>query len=621
MNKFYFAITFIFLTVTLFAQERDTLRLAGIKCKLDKLVIHDNTYLNEVDISTSSISLSDMLQAIAKANAVNISINDGNNIIVSSNFSKARISDILYFVCSEYDLDIEIIGNIVSVYPYKPIVAIQPFTVVYDSLLNKISYDILNHKLVDVAKDISDKSGKNIIIPQHLYSKEISGYLTKVDFEDAILTLATTNDLILEVNENDIWTMIDNQQNTENRQRYVRRRKFSKEQLVIDSSGLITANITNGNAYDIILDICDKLKLNFHFISPINYQTSLFVSDATVETLFNVIFTGTECSYYFENNIYMFGMQSEKANINTTDIFQMKYRTITKVVEIIPLTIKKGVEVNVFPDLNSIIISGDSKQVSRIKQFLTSIDKSVPLITMEIIIVDVSKGFTTEVGLEMGYGNKPTETTGTLSPGINMQYGASSINRLINSFNGFGNVNLGTVSSNFYLNLKLMEDAGDIKLRSTPKLSTLNGHQATLTSGEKRYYKEVQSNFIGTQNPVQSESFTWQSVEANLIIKITPLVSLDNQITLDVDIEQSEFTAREEKEAPPGTATRKFKSIIRVLNGEMILLGGLERNSDEISSSGLPFLARIPVLRWLFGSSKKSKTTQKLSIFIKPTII
>lgn len=621
MNKqLLLLLTILLYSFTLNAQEKDSLRLATIKTKLDSLTVVDKMYLKEVDLSTSSITLSNFLQAIANANGVNISVKGGDNIVVSSNFSRAKIVDLLYFVCSEYHLDMEVIGNIVSVYPYKPVPVKNPFIIKYDSLHSKLTYDLINQNLVEVAKDISTKSGTNIIVPQSMYSKSVSGYLTGVAFEEAMAILATTNNLSIEEKQEGIWAFVDDN-SASNKKSYVRRRKFTQEQLVIDSTGLITANIYSGNMSDILIDVCHKLNLNYHFISPLNYQTALFISNVTLETFLNVLFAGTECGYYLESNIYMFGTQTDQHNMTSNEVFTMKYRTVTNLVEIIPTAIKKDVQVQVFPDLNSIILSGGSKQVARVKEFLHSIDQSVPLITMEVLIVDVTKGYVKEVGLDMGFGEKPVSSGGKISPGLNITAGASSINNLINRFNGFGNVNLGQVSNNFYISLKLLEESGDIKLRSTPKLSTLNGHPATMTSGEKKYYKEVQTNLMGTQNPIQSESYTWKSIEANLVIKITPLVSKDNQITLDVDIEQSEFTPREEKDAPPGTVTRKFKSIVRVEDGDMVLLGGIESSRDEINSSGLPFLARSRFFRWLFGSSKKSKSSQKLNIFIKPSVI
>ncbi len=136
-----------------------------------------------------------------------------------------------------------------------------------------------------------------------------------------------------------------------------------------------------------------------------------------------------------------------------------------------------------------------------------------------------------------------------------------------------------------------------------------------------RYYKESQTNFIGTQNPLQTNSYQWKNVEANMTLEILPYVSLDSCITLKVDLSQSEFTEQVAEDAPPGTTNRSFNSIIRVRNQEMVLLGGIERNLTGKTSSGLPFIARIPVLRWIFGYSSRTKKVQKLNVFIKPTII
>lgn len=463
---------------------------------------------------------------------------------------------------------------------------------------------------------IANLSGVNIIVPQSLYGKTVSGFVKSMALNDAIVTLASTNKLVIQRRDSDVWEMMTPEEKP------LLRRQFAQNQLLTDSLGMITANLSSGNIGDIIVDLCEKLGHNYFFITPLSGQTSLFVKNVDFETLLNVMFTGTSLGYYVDSGVYLFGTQGKENSLGTTKIYRMNYRTVTKIVDIIPQELKKGVQVQMFADLNSIIVSGDSRLVSRVVQFLKSIDESVPMITMDIMIVDVTKSVVMEAGITMGFGDKPIEKmSGTVSAGVNLSLGASSVNNLINSFNGLGVVNLGKVSNDFYASLKFLEGNGNIELRSTPKLSTLNGHEATMKSGETKYYKEILNNIIGSQNPIQSESFTWKSVEANLSVKITPLVSSDGQITLDVEIEQSEFTAREEKDAPPGTVTRKFKSMIRVKNEDMVLLGGLERNIHEKTSSGVPFIARIPVLKWLFGETKNNKSTQKLNIFIKPTLL
>ena len=195
------------------------------------------------------------------------------------------------------------------------------------------------------------------------------------------------------------------------------------------------------------------------------------------------------------------------------------------------------------------------------------------------------------------------------------------INNLLNSFNGFGSVKIGNVTPNFYANLKALENDGVIDIRSTPKLSALNGHEATLKIGNTKYYREQQSNIYGSLSAQSTTIEIYKPVEANLSVKIKPVVSGDDQITLDIEVKQEDFTDQISQYAPFNKVSREFKSLIRVKNQEMILLGGLEEKNSTDNSKGIPLLSRIPILKWLFSSKTKSRSNSKLNIFIKPTII
>lgn len=617
------------MTIQLSAQipDVDSLRFAKIDSCINELTKTDKAYLNEIDVSVGKTSLMELLRNIAKVGQVNISVKGVENVSITCNFSRTKISDLLTFICREYGLNIEILGNIISLYPVTiPPPAIRTPQVEYHLKDTTISYDLSNDKLIDVIKVITKQTKLNIVAPQLLHNIPISGYVKGMQLDEAIYNLAEINGLEAQRNKVGIWSF--NQSNAVQSgsapmtvQTYSRPRQFAANQLMIDSLGLVTAQIGRGNVSDIIVDLCQQMKLNYFFISPLNQQAGIYVKSIPLETLFSLLLTGTSYTYYCENGVYVFGNQTKDGGVQSTKIIPLRYRSVNMVEELIPTAIKTGLQIKQFSDLNSMIVSGDQRQLLRVESFLSSIDKSVPLVTIEVIIVDVAKNNIQEAGINLGLGTPPKQTSATLSPGINVNLNASSINNLINSFNGFGLINLGKVSSDFYLSLKFLEENGTIEMRSTPKLSTLNGHEATLKSGETRYYKEVLNNIIGTQNPIQSESFTWKSIEANLNIKILPFVSSDKQITLDIEIDQTEFTAREEKNAPPGTSTRGFKSQIKVSNEDMVLLGGIERNTRDKSSRGLPYVSRVPVLKWLFGSTKNNKTEHKLNIFIRLTVI
>ncbi len=348
---------------------------------------------------------------------------------------------------------------------------------------------------------------------------------------------------------------------------------------MVDSLGLITAKITAGNVRDIIPNVFHRLGVNYFLSNQFEHATNINVEEVDLRTFLNVLFTGTNITWRIDNGVYIIGSHTEGGErLSTVQVFPMKYRTVDKVSEYIPAELKTNVEIITFPDLNSLVINGDQRSVIRIMNFLNEIDRSVPLITFDVIIVDATDKTSQSIGLSMGVGNEPSVGRGTISPGVDFSMSAASVNRIINSFNGFGSINLGRVTPpNFYADLKFLEDAGKIILRSTPpRLSTLNGHKAVLKSGEVKYYKESQVNIIGTQNPLQSESYLWKNVEANFVLEITPYVSLDSVITLEINLDQAEFTVREssDEDAPPGMTKRGFNSIIKVKDQEMVLLGG-----------------------------------------------
>lgn len=613
-----------FLSLPLFsAAQSDSARFAAIDCKLEALVERDSTFSSTVDVTAGRMPLAELLRNIARASDVNLSVRSVENIPVSCNFTRARVDDLMRFLCREYRLDAEITGNIVSIFPAAPVPAPAPDPDIrYHAADTTLSYDLKGERLADVAKKITTASGRNIIIPEPLYDCKISGYVRAMPFDGALQTLASVNGLVAEKDAQEVWSLYREQVAQQDGRTagptYTRRRQFSQNELQVDSLGRITAHIARGQVQDILLDLCEQLSLNYYFKSPVSLTTGIWVEDTDFETLLAVLLKGSPYSYYCERGIWVFGTAQEDG-LQSATIVPLAYRAVSKVEEITPASLKKGVEIKTFPDLNSLILGGDRRDVARVETFVRSIDKPVPLVTMEIIIADVQRSNIREIGIGGGVGRSRTQTLGTLGAGVDMTFGAGAVNNLLQRIEGA--VNLGRVTPNFYLSLQALEENGTIRLQSTPKLSTLNGHEATLTSGETQYYKEVQNNYYGTQNPISSESYQWKSVDAYLSIKVTPYVSTDRQITLEIEFEQTEFTGRQQEDAPPATATRSFKSIVKVRNEEMVLLGGLDRNTMEKSTRGIPFLARVPVLKWFFGKQKRNKVERTLNVFIKPTVI
>ncbi|WP_369014665.1 type II secretion system protein GspD [Flavobacterium anhuiense] len=292
------------------------------------------------------------------------------------------------------------------------------------------------------------------------------------------------------------------------------------------------------------------------------------------------------------------------------------------ILTIIPDEIKRDLDIKVDKELNSFLVNGPAANIERFESFVNYIDKAVPVILIEVMLLEVNRSATVETGINAGIGDKPVTTKGTVFPSADITLGATTINKIIDGFSGFGSLNIGQVVPNFYLSLKAMETNGNLKVRSSPRLSTLNGHKAYLSIGETTYYVVTNQNYYGSQIPQASEVKNYQPIDAELSVTIMPLVSGNGQITMDIKVIQSSFNGQKvDKDAPPGINSREFTSIIRVKDQDLIVLGGLEESVKNDSGTGVPLLSRIPVIKWLFSSRKREDSKKKLSVLIKPTVI
>ena len=311
----------------------------------------------------------------------------------------------------------------------------------------------------------------------------------------------------------------------------------------------------------------------------------------------------------------------DQLNTNPNQNFNNYSTKAEALVNILPDEIKQDLDIKVDYELNSFYVNGPSTNIERFKEFIKKIDKPVPVVLIEVMFIEVSKNNSIETGVEWGIGDQPITTQGSIYPETNISLGAQTINRIIGGFSGFGSFNLGQVVPNFFASIKLLESNGDIKIRSTPKLSTLNGHRARFSNGQTSYFAVTQRNIYGTDNPQTSEITNYEPIDAELGLSIKPLVSGDGQVTLDIAVIQSSFGNRISEEAPPDISSREFSSIIRVQDQDVVILGGLEEQSTNNSGSGVPLLARVPVIKWLFSKRKRSASKAKLTVLIKPTII
>ncbi len=289
---------------------------------------------------------------------------------------------------------------------------------------------------------------------------------------------------------------------------------------------------------------------------------------------------------------------------------------------LIPDDVKKDLEIISDKELNSFIVSGASADIERFKTFVAQIDKPIPVVIIEVMILEIGENATIDAGIEWGLGTSPTTTQGAIFPNTDLTLGATTINRILGRIGGSSFFNIGKVSANFFINIRASESNGNFRIRSSPRIATLNGHRAYFSNGQTDYFAITRNTLFGAQNPASSESTIFQPIDAELSLDVLPFVSADGEITMDIKVIQSSFSGERITETgPPGISSREFTSIVKARNNDIVVLGGLEEKSKNDSGSGVPFLAKVPLIKYLFSKRTRTASTSKLTVLIKPTVV
>lgn len=595
----------------------------------------------KVQLGLSGASIQEFLRAVAQANQLNINVDPMLNIKVSNNFTNENALNVILFLAKNYNLEVNVIGSIITVSPYNPPVIKAAYVpkviaIKYSAAANTLSMELNSDSLVLVARKISQLSGKNVVVPVALNSKVVSGFFNEAPLETALEKLAFANELKLTKTSDNVYVFqalqegeevfINADKNTDVRKNLkpsaagAGKGTFNVSGKTDKANKLLSIDAVNTPIMDLVKSAAAETNINFFLYSELKGSISTKVNNITFDNFLTAMFNGTDYTYKVDNGVYLIG-DRKLEGLRKNKVLQLQYRSVDTIMNMIPTEWKRGVDIKEFKEQNTLLLSGSAPQLAEIETYIRELDKLVPMVLIEVTLLDIRKGHTTKTGIEAGLADSVVKTKGTILSGVDMTLGAGSINNLLGKIGSNSVFNIGKVTPNFYVKLNALEANNNIEIRQVPKLATLNGHTANLSIGTTRYYVTKTQNVFSSVNTQTVFTEQFNKVDANLAIGISPVVSGDDQVTLKIKVEISDFIGTPPANAPPPTSTSKFESIIRAHNEDMIVLGGMERTEKSESGSGVPLLSRIPILKWIFSSRERTKSKVVTLVFIKPTII
>ena len=598
-----------------------------LRTVFDSLSVKQKGYNNTLQLNVTSLSLSELVNSVAFENNLNISVDPVLNQMITYNFYDAQVKDMLIFLYLNFDVEYDFVGSILSIkkrkFTAEVIKSLPPrkLEVTYNPANHFLSVDLKGDSLWRVAEEITKLTGKNFVISPEIRNKSLNAYIQNRPMDQVVEMIGRSN-MFTTKNEDDFFMLMasDAESNKGNAAKNPTSGKGSNFTMKKNALGNLEVSALNAELNDVLMAAANELGIHYVLYSTLEGKATLELKDVTFDDLIGRLFNGSKYSFTKESDLYIMG-EIKQEGIRKTDLIKIENRTIESVKAAIPKELTAELEVIEFVELNGLIVTGGERKIEELRRFISQIDQVVPMVQIDVMLLFTKSGNSNKTGLNAGLKDKPTVTGGDIFPGLDIEMGSQTINGILNAISGFGIVNLGQVTENFYISLQALETNNVIDIESTPKVSTLNGHEASISIGETTYYQETQVNVqtsVTQSGVVQSK--IWKSIDANLSVKIKPFVSADEYVTLTISVKQDDFSGKVDPSSPPNITTQTFESVVRVKNGEVILLGGLEKKKKNDSGSGVPLLARIPILKWIFSSRLKEREKSKLHILIRPTV-
>lgn len=275
-------------------------------------------------------------------------------------------------------------------------------------------------------------------------------------------------------------------------------------------------------------------------------------------------------------------------------------------------------QVTVDKRTNSLLIQDTPQKIREVRKLIAQLDQPVRQVMIETRLVEATESFSRNLGVKFGVQSATTRSrnqvdqAATIGPdgllttnglNVNLPAGQISGNNPGSLALTIARIGTGTLLS---LELSALEEEGLGKIISSPRLITANQKKASIEQGEERVFT---TSVLGVGSVVTKR--------ATLKLEVTPQITPDDRVLLDVIITKDNFT-----DATLGLLNiKQITTQVLLDNGETVVIGGVYERDKVDTVSRVPFLGNVPLLGWLFKNKATQDSKTELLIFLTPRIL
>src|ERR1017187_1096007 len=289
-------------------------------------------------------------------------------------------------------------------------------------------------------------------------------------------------------------------------------------------------------------------------------------------------------------------------------------------------TILEVSRIQQLPSQGAIVVRGTPDQMALAQKLVDDLDKAKPEVLIEVAVMQGSRDKTRKLGI-----SPPTSVSVQLQPNVNTSTSTTTTTSTTSSSST--GINLNTLANlnatDFQVTIPqatataLLGDS-NTKIIQNPQIRALDGQKATLKIGDRVPVAtgSFQPGIGGVGiNPLVNTQFQYLDVGVN--IDITPRVQADREISMKLTMDVSAVTSHVSIGGidQPVIGQRKIENEIRLKDGEVSLLGGMMEDTQTKALNGIPGLAQIPILKYLFGETDTEHSENEIVFVLIPHII
>lgn len=266
---------------------------------------------------------------------------------------------------------------------------------------------------------------------------------------------------------------------------------------------------------------------------------------------------------------------------------------------------------------NQLLIRTRPAQWAEIEAAVKRLDNAPMQVQIETRILEVNLSGELDLGVQWYLGRLAGNSASTTVANASGSQGAL----------GGGGAGLGAtdslfysfVSSNLQVALHALETNGRTQVLSAPSLVVMNNQQAQIQVGDNIPISQTTVNTNVSDTTLSSVEY----VQTGVILDVMPRINPGGLVYMDIkqQVSDANTSTTSDNNGNPRISTRSVSTQVAVQSGQTVLLGGLIKQDNSDTASTVPYLGRIPGLRWLFGTTSKSKKRTELIVLITPRVV